>query len=117
MTREEYLLQAKTSIFGQPPACPLALIGHNMAVTYFTPLIWEAEPVLLKMSKPPAYLITQMEKAFFFPSYSVLRNLPAESMATLKQCTKNFKNRYTPVMEQNLKRFCHHQREIVIHRI
>lgn len=100
MTKEDYFLQAEINIFGQPPACPLALIGHNMAISYLTPLIWEAEPVLRNpIARPPAHFITQMEKAFVFSSYGALRNLPKESMAALQECTESFRKRYEPLVE------------------
>jgi hypothetical protein len=99
MYKQELFAKAKESIFGQPPECRLAQIGYNIAVSYYSILIAEAEPVLQKLEKPRTHFQIYLKNALEFSSYGAFRQFPPESLAVLNRCSENFRTRYEPLLE------------------
>lgn len=99
MYKQEMFAKAKESIFGQPPECRLARIGYNIAVSYYSILIDEAEPILQNLEPPKKHFRVYLKNAMLFSSYGAFRQFPPESLAALRRCSDNFCNRYGPLLK------------------
>ena len=101
MRKEELFANAKAAIFGPEPSCKMAQVGRNMAVSYFSPIIEDAEAVLLDMRVPHIGFETALQNAFTFSSDE---RFPEETQAAVQECADNFRSRYEPLLEElNLK--------------
>jgi hypothetical protein len=100
MNKEELFAAAKTEIFGEIPHCPMAQVGRNMAINYFSPLILEAESVMLDMRVPHSGLDVMLKNAFSFSNEVVLTAFPDETKEALKLCADNFRSRYEPLLKE-----------------
>ncbi len=100
MDREELFAAARKDILGKRPTDRIALIGYNVAESYFGDIIRRAESVLLDMEMPTSDLPTLLGNAFEFSAYPALRELPAPSLEVLDACCERFRNRYHELHEK-----------------
>lgn len=100
MTKEELFAIAKEDVFGPQPSCKKAIIGYNMAVSYFGPILIDAESVLLDMRKPHDGLAKSIENAFQFSQEKVIQSFPDETKKVISRCTRNFRTRYEPLLKE-----------------
>lgn len=100
MTKEELFANAKEAVFGPAPSCKMACIGRNMAVSYFGPIIEDAEAVLLDMRVPHIGFETALQNAFTFANDAVLKPFPAQAREAVQACADNFRARYEPLLKE-----------------
>ena len=99
MQKEQLFAEAKKSIFGEPPACEFAIVGYNMAVSYYGGLIPDAEAAMTNPIEAPAHLPLVLRNAFEFSSYEAIQIFPMKTLEALKRCADNFKTRYQPLVD------------------
>ena len=100
MKNEALFAHANETVFGSPPECQKALVGYNMSISYFHHLIREAEPVLQMVEMPRNSLATYLENGFQFSDYATFRSFPPETIKAIEECTKNFRERYEPLLRK-----------------
>ena len=100
MTKEELFANAKAAVFGPVPACKMARIGRNMAISYYDVIIEDAEAVMLDMRMPHNGFDVTLEKAFRFYNDFAMTAFPEETKAAIKSCNDNFRARYEMLLEE-----------------
>lgn len=100
MTKEELFANAKEAVFGPVPACKMARIGRNMAISYYGTIIEDAEAVMLDMRMPHNGFDITLQKAFKFYSDLAMTAFPDETKAAIKACNDNFRARYKELLEE-----------------
>ena len=100
MTKEELFANAKEAVFGPVPMCKMALIGRNMAISYYDTIIEDAEAVMLDMRMPHGGFDIMLRKAFNFYNDLAQSAFPEETKAAIKACNDNFRARYNPLLEE-----------------
>lgn len=100
MITEELFAAAKQEIFGEEPDCAMERLGRRVAISYFSTVIRDAEPVRLDLCVPHSELATLISNAFTFSGETVLDTFPVAAKAAIDQCAKNFRTRYEPLLEE-----------------
>ena len=100
MNKEELFAAAKDEIFGVSPACPMARVGRNMAISYFNPIIEDAEAVLLDLRVPHSGFATTLLNACKFYDAMTETPFPPETIQAVKRCQDNFCARYDTLLKE-----------------
>ena len=101
MTKEDLFALAKQQIFGDKPKSQPELVGYNMAVRYYSPIILDAESALLGLSVPTSCLRTNLENAATFTEYCGMRVFLPETRKVLERYASNFNSRYAVLLEES----------------
>lgn len=100
MTNEDLFALAKQQIFGDAPKSKAERLGYEMALRYYSPIIKDAESVLLGLSMPTSCLRINLENAATFTQYCGMRVFLPETRKALELYASNFNTRYAPVLEE-----------------
>lgn len=102
---------AKDAIFGVPPTCRKSMIGYDIAMRYYAPLLAEAESALLGTRRPSDCLLTYLLNGFSFSAYRGFGKFPQETQAMITSCAERFTARYRPLCDWlSSQGLDHHQR-------
>lgn len=100
MNKDELFAAAKADIFGPEPECPMAMVGRNVAKSYFEKLIEDAEAVMLDMRVPNIGFDVMLRNAFKFDRDLAIGAFPDEAKAAIVACNDNFRSRYAKLLKQ-----------------